>query len=149
MTHVESPDVASSVLRLLREAAWAPVAVVVLRIICNGVGLRHALDWAAHFLGGLAMAYFLYTAVCLFVSRLGALKSCTVYLLAFCGTCAVAVFWEIGEFAGDRLFGTQSQFTLAETMGDLMYGVLGAAVALAIMRLKPSLHRKSVLSHGE
>jgi hypothetical protein len=43
------------------------------------------------------------------------------------------VLWEIAEFAWDQLTGSRLQRDLQETMGDLIFAVLGAASALGLM----------------
>jgi len=47
-------------------------------------------------------------------------------------TTTVAVLWEFGEFIPDRIFGTNIQISLANTMQDLAMGMLGASVILAL-----------------
>jgi len=52
-------------------------------------------------------------------------------VLVFAVTCTAATFWEFGEFARDRLFDSNVQLSLANTMRDLLLGCLGALVFLA------------------
>jgi hypothetical protein len=50
-------------------------------------------------------------------------------LAIFCLNAAIAVVWEIVEFASDQLFGTFSQGAdLADTMMDLVYGLTGGLI---------------------
>lgn len=41
-----------------------------------------------------------------------------------------AVIWEFAEFVSDRYFGTGAQVSVADTMGDLLMGMLGAGVVM-------------------
>jgi hypothetical protein len=47
-------------------------------------------------------------------------------------TATAAVFWEFGEFVGDRLFYTNIQISLANTMQDQFLGVLGGMTVAVI-----------------
>lgn len=119
--------------RLLISAGWAPVCVVLLNAFVVRTAYRQDLNWLVHALGGAAMAYFLHRAAVLGERHLGQLRPPAQYLLAFGLTCAVAIAWECTEFA----FGYQDGLT--DTMGDLAFGTLGAALgllALASRRLR-------------
>jgi hypothetical protein len=119
--------------RLLASAGWAPAGVLLLNILVVRTAYRQDLNWLVHALGGAAMAYFLYRAAGLSERHLGWLSPLAQHLLAFGLTCAVAIAWECVEFA----FGYQDGLT--DTMGDLAFGMLGAALsllALASRRLR-------------
>ncbi|OGA30506.1 MAG: hypothetical protein A3I01_19815 [Betaproteobacteria bacterium RIFCSPLOWO2_02_FULL_65_24] len=119
--------------RLLREAAWPPVAVLVLFAILLETPDNLEPFWQLHFLGGAAMAFFFFQAVRIAAAWLGTLRPIGHYLLAFALACVVALIWEIGEFAADQLWGMLLQKNLEETMGDLVFAALGALSALVLL----------------
>jgi hypothetical protein len=53
-----------------------------------------------------------------------------VGLFALFFSCSCAAFWEIYEFSCDVLINAEMQGTKLNTMGDIIAGVLGAAVSL-------------------
>jgi hypothetical protein len=119
--------------RILRDAAWAPAAVLIFHQVAIRLHIRSRLDHLIHFLGGAAAAYFFYRAVKIAAPYLGKLQKLTRYLLAFTLTCTIAVFWELAEFASDKLRGTHIQQSISETLWDLISGVTGATVCLALI----------------
>lgn len=130
-----------AILTLLRTAAWAPIAVLVFHTILRHTAWRAELDWLMHFLGGVAAAYFLFHGIKAFAYLLGQLRLPAHYLLAYTSTCGVAVAWEIAEFMSDQFFGTHVQHSLTETMQDLIFGVVGAALSLGSIWLVSLLRR--------
>jgi hypothetical protein len=56
-----------------------------------------------------------------------------LFIIVLSLSCTVAVFWEFAEFLGEQLFGLPAQLNLSETMLDLIFGVLGAAMSLAVI----------------
>ena len=129
--------------QLMREAGWAPFAVLVFHAIVVRTPYRAALDNMNHFLGGAAIAFFLLHGMRLALPN--RLSSRTSNFFAFSLACTVAVFWEIAEFAGDQLFGKHVQISLPETMWDLIFGILGAAITLSLLailhKLRSGIHR--------
>jgi hypothetical protein len=119
--------------KLLRSAAWAPLAVLIFHAVAAHIGIRERLDWLMHLLGGIAAAFFFYQTFRLFSKLIDALPVFIVYLLSFSLTCAIAVFWEFGEFFSDQVWQTHAQQSLAETMQDLIFGVMGAMLFLAML----------------
>jgi hypothetical protein len=118
--------------RLAREAAWAPISVVILHAVAGAIfGHEPYVDTIMHFLGGVAMAYFIHRACELGPDVLGHVTLLGQTVLVFAVTCTAATFWEFGEFARDRLFDSNVQLSLANTMRDLLLGCLGALVFLA------------------
>lgn len=123
------------------EAAWAPLLVVVVHGVAivgwNAYGRFPALDGPMHFAGGVAIAYFFHRAERNAVrfglirpsDRLGHL------LRVGAATIAAAVAWEIAEFVLDRTLGTHTQPGTADTLGDLLLGMLGGAACLAVVVL--------------
>ena len=88
-----------------------------------------------HFSGGIAIAYFFYVASKLASHRVGKLTDMGRALFAFGMACAAAVLWEIGEFSSDIVFNTHVQINNANTMRDLILGVVGASLFLVFGQL--------------
>ena len=122
-----------SFVRLLREAAWAPIAVLILGAIIVRLPDARELYWPLHVFGGAALAFFFFQAIGIAAGSLGRLAPLGRYLMAFALACTVAVLWEIGEFIWDDIAGTQLQEGLADTMIDLICGLCGAGVALGLI----------------
>ena len=53
-------------------------------------------------------------------------------VLIFSLTATATVFWEFAEFIGDRLFYTNIQISLANTMQDQFFGILGGITVVFI-----------------
>ena len=131
--------------RVLRDAAWAPLAVLILHALLGSVlGHEPYVDPTMHFLGGAAAAFFVRHASRVAGRLLGGPTQYALDLLAFGSTCAIALFWEFGEFASDQYFGTHIQRSLENTMRDLVLGVSGAVVYLAAHRLIGSFQEHAV-----
>jgi hypothetical protein len=111
---------------------WAPLAVFVTHVflsrVLNAYVVWPATDIPLHFAGGLAMAFFL--SRCFQTLPREVLRSSRVVVLELILvgslTATAAVFWEFAEFSVDRVFGTNVQVGLANTMKDLALGVAGA-----------------------
>ncbi len=118
----------------LREAGWAPFLVFAVHAIALGAFDAYSrfarLDLLMHFIGGAVMAFFLHrTSInASLIGLFGPHHPITHRLLVFTATCAVALFWEFAEFIADQTLGTHSQAGLADTLGDLLFGVIGAGV---------------------
>ena len=86
------------------------------------------LDLLMHFIGGAVMAFFFHRSSinASLIGVIGPLHPITHRLLVFTTTCAVALFWEFAEFIADQTLGTHSQAGLEDTLGDLLFGVIGA-----------------------
>jgi hypothetical protein len=121
-------------LRLAREAAWAPLGVFALFALGLATGATQEFYWVLHALGGGAAAFFVYRAVDVFPAWLGRPNNLGKCLLALGLASSAALAWEFGEFVLDRLRGTSLQVDLADTMIDLMLAVLGAFLAVMVAR---------------
>ena len=119
----------------VRDAGWALVLVFLFRGLAIALGVRPQLDHPIHFSGGFAIAYFLYRAIRMASPFIGPLTPAARFCLAFSSACTAAVFWEFGEFASDLLIGTHIQYAVAETLWDLISGVLGAVASLSLIAL--------------
>lgn len=131
------------VVRLAREAAWAPLLVLAVYFVTSRLLHLFAaypdLDIPMHFAGGLAASFFIHRA-CRIGSRLGLLGArdpLTLGLLTFSLTCVSAIFWELAEFLSDRALHTHEQLGLDDTMLDLVFGMAGSLVFLALLPFIP------------
>jgi hypothetical protein len=128
-------------LGISRMAAWAPLFVLIGHSIFARIfGHEPYVDPVMHFSGGVAAAYFLRKLSALGPEALGVLTEDARDLLSFGLTCSAALFWEIIEFSSDKFLGTNVQTSNANTMRDLILGVVGALVFLIFRRL--SLRKK-------
>jgi hypothetical protein len=126
---------------------WPPMLVFMLHVclfrIWNAYILVPWIDIPMHFLGGLSMAYSL-SAVLTFLQERRAISRLDLgvqLLLVFTSVATIAVLWEFMEFSQDHLFNMNTQISLANTMQDLLMGMLGAAMLVGIKSIsmpKPS-----------
>ena len=120
----------------LRRAAWAPIAVLMLHVAavqCFDIYSRFPdFDMPMHFVGGVAIAHFFVACYRSASEReLLGQPAAVVFPPMILGlTCLAAVVWEFAEFAGDQMLGTHSQPSLADTMLDLLLGLLGGTVLI-------------------
>ena len=117
--------------RLLREALWAPAAIVAASLLLGRLPARVDLWWLVHVAGGAALAFCYLRAIGIARPWLGELRTAAKYLLAFALACTTALAWEIGEFIVDQIAGTGLQQGNFDTMSDLIFGTAGAAAYLA------------------
>lgn len=132
MAHIENnPSIESSVIRLVK-IIWPPIVVFLIhRVVLGGLNLYAAYPWIdmpMHFLGGLSIAYTV-AAGLTFLQELKILlplEKFVLLLLTLTTTVTTAVFWEFLELLSDQTFGTNIQISLANTMQDLFFGLMGA-----------------------
>jgi len=124
----------------VREAAWAPASVLVVHEVAARM-FKHEpyVDPVMHFLGGSAIAFFVYRACRIGGKFLGAPSRLVMDLLAFGLTNSVALVWEFAEFLSDRLWGTHTQTSVLNTVRDLFIGMMGAIVYLGAARVLASV----------
>ena len=122
-------------MRILGRVGWAPLSVVLLHWIASkAFGHEPWVDPIIHFLGGVSVAYAVLRSVPLATNLLGELRPLGRDLLAFSTASTAAVLWEVGEFASDALLRTHVQLGRLNTMRDLILGVAGGLVVVAIAR---------------
>lgn len=128
----------------LRRAAWAPLLVFAIHVVgLWGFDIYSRFpefDIPMHFAGGFVIAYFF--GVCYreasHRSLLGQ-PSAVVFPPMILGlTSLVAVVWEFAEFIADHQFGVHTQPSLADTLLDLLMGLLGGVVWIVWNRRRPS-----------
>jgi len=92
------------------------------------------IDIPMHFLGGLSMAYSLFAILSFLQERraISRLDLGVQLLLVFSSVVTIAVVWEFMEFSQDHLFNMNTQISLANTMQDLLMGMLGAAALIGL-----------------
>lgn len=119
-----------------RKAAWAPAAVFIAHDLgARAFGHEPVVDPIMHFLGGSAIAYFVYRVCRIGGLYLGAPSRFVIDLLAFGLTCAVALMWEFGEFLSRRFFGSHAHTSVGNTLRDLFLGMVGALASIGAVRL--------------
>jgi hypothetical protein len=126
--------------KFLIKPAWAPALVFAIHVIAYGVfhlyETHPLFDIPMHFLGGLAMAYFLDKALANASLLSGARPNQLIQsVLVFSSTCTVAVFWEFGEFALGWALSMDLQGDLADTLKDLFFGMAGSVFYIAAVSL--------------
>lgn len=87
------------------------------------------LDIPFHYIGGFSIAYTA-TRILSYLEKekmIPVLNTIVFLVLVFSLTATATVFWEFAEFIGDRLFNTNIQVSLANTMQDQFMGILGGA----------------------
>ena len=119
-------------------ASWAPVLVFGLHVIFSRVLGAYLvfphLDIPMHFFGGMAIIYFftyVFAAAAAF-GFLGSPNRMVLLLLSFLAACSSAVFWEFAELLSDCYLGTHALLGLNDTLSDMLLGIVGALVCLAV-----------------
>ena len=131
----------------VRNYGWFPLAVFLAHEFCSHVIDAYRrwppIDIPLHFLGGLAMAFFLAGVLRMLTAR--ALVRPPepllrlVLLFALVGT--ITVFWEFAEWISDHFFGTNCQMNdLNDTLLDQLMGLSGA-LAFLLPQLPAALRR--------
>jgi hypothetical protein len=93
------------------------------------------LDVPMHYVGAVVLAYVIHRGV-RHAGRRGhavPMHGWLHGLFVFALVCTTSMFWEIGEFASDRLLGTHAQLGLVDTMSDMMLDAIGAATFLLVL----------------
>ncbi len=140
----DADSIPNVVVRISREALWAPLAVVLLHSLAGGwLGHEPYVDPVMHFAGGVAAAFFFWRSAECCQRYLGNLSVIGLALLAFGLATFAAVAWESVEFLRDTYRGTSMQRGLANTMRDLFLGVSGAVLFVG-MNTQIKLRSRSV-----
>ena len=126
-------------LATLREAAWAPLSVVVfysLGLALHLFKMFPFIDMPTHFMGGVTITYFYRVAIRNSQKFLGDIPAPIQILLAFTATGTTTVLWEFYENLMDHFFGFQMVRGLEDTIVDLAMGLSGALVLSLFYRKK-------------
>jgi hypothetical protein len=121
------------IITTLREAAWAPLAVIgfyAIGLAFDWYDLFPPLDIPSHFLGGAAITYFYRSAIKNVQGIVGNIPALIQSLFAFTCTGTTIIVWEFYEIAADFLLGTQMVRGLEDTILDMFVGLMGALVLL-------------------
>lgn len=121
-----------------REAAWAPLLVLGLSFagahFFDAYTRFPSLDMPAHFLGGIAAAYFLWCALAHAQTAGYALKA-NPLAVVLAGTAAVAIMWEVlFELLADHFLKSAMQHGVRDTLADVFFGFAGACAYLVVRR---------------
>ena len=126
----------------LRRAAWAPVLVFTIHVVAilslDIYSRFPEFDIPMHFVGGVAIAYFFGQCYCM-AARFELLgqPSAVVFPPMILGlTSLAAVVWEFAEFVADRQLGMHTQPNLADTLLDVLMGLLGGGAWIAWNHLR-------------
>jgi hypothetical protein len=110
------------------------------------------MDIPFHYLGGLSITYSSAQILSyLEEENITARLNGVIFLVLILSlTATAAVFWEFAEFIGDRLFHTNIQVSLANTMQDQFLGVLGGMTIVFIYgnRFRRAGVSKSIPTRG-
>ena len=134
---MQNKQVVAWVIDTLRQAAWAPLGVLVFYLVARSLQLFEIfppLDIPTHFLGGVAITYF-YRAAIRNVQRLvGEIPFPIQVVLAFTSTGTTTIFWEFYEYIFDFLFDAHMVRGVTDTTVDFFVGLLGALVFSLLYR---------------
>src|SRR5262245_16808670 len=131
--YVDMDKLKKNIITICRRAAWAPLAVLIGHFVFAELfGHEPYVDPVMHFSGGLAAAFFFHIATREGKNIFGQLTKLGSDSMSFGLTCAVAVFWEFGEFCSDAFLGTNVQENNVNTMSDLVLGVAGAVFFIVV-----------------
>jgi hypothetical protein len=121
-------------------AGWAPLFVFFVHGTVSGwvvdiYATYPSFDIPMHLLGGFSIAYFLSFCVATVPEHvIASMSRPLVEAIAITSLTATAsVCWELAEFASDRILGTHLQLGLADTMWDIVFGIVGG-VAFVLVR---------------
>jgi hypothetical protein len=126
-----------AVRKVVLVGGWAPLVVFSTHVFLSR-GLNAYRHWPPtdipmHFAGGLAMAYFISRCFRELPREITRSHRVSILELLLIGslTTSAAVVWEFVEFTCDRIFESNVQVSLANTMQDMALGMAGAAVVVA------------------
>lgn len=135
----------------LRQALWAPGLVLMFwAIAAKGFDayIRHPnLDIPTHLFGGLASAYFFDVGIANLRESLGQIHVVFRLALSFSLVAVIAIWWELAEFLSDYFLGSHLNLGVADTLGDLFFGLAGAA-CFVVVRSMQGVLGKSASRHG-
>lgn len=146
--------VIASLVTLFRSAGWAPTLVFGIHVFIsrglNAYVLYPPLDIPMHFFGGVVIALFIWRCFAAISPAAIAppLRPALMALLVFSFSATATVFWEFAEFLSDRLFSTNAQVSLEDTLLDMALGLAGCLCWLGIAARRGTLAKYAPLSEG-
>ena len=125
-------------LHALRKAAWLPVLVFAIDQASRAFSVYQVLpnlDIPMHFVGGIAIGYFLHISISTAAQRglIRAPDRLTRSVLLVALVASTAVFWEFAEFAFAYSRGTHGHMGLPDTLLDLLLGIVGGGCLTAVL----------------
>jgi hypothetical protein len=121
----------------LRESAWAPLSVIgfyLLGLLFGWYDSYPPLDIPTHFFGGIAITYFFRSAIRNSQNLFGGIPFPVQVMFAFTCTGTTIILWEFYENILDFLFQAHNVLGLADTIKDMLMGLLGALVLTVFYR---------------
>jgi hypothetical protein len=134
---INNPALVNWILTTLREAAWAPLSVLIFYLIGRTLQLFDLFPWLdmpTHFIGGVAITYSYRSAIRNSQGIVGVIPASVQILLAFTCTGTTIILWEFYENLFDFFFGTHMVRGLEDTLLDMLLGLLGALVLTIFYR---------------
>lgn len=123
----------ATLLKAILKASWPVIAVLIFHQALIHSPYRVQLDFVMHSSGGVAISYFIYFMLDLAAPILGTLKQAGRYLFTFSMACTVGLFWEFAEMFSDYTRGTHIQYSLPETLHDLIADATGSFILLTLI----------------
>ncbi len=128
----------SWVLTSLRKAGWAPIAFFLLHlVIAEAFDAYESWPWLdipMHAFGGVAISYFFWTSITSSEAEavLGKLTLFGQFLFSLVASGSAAAIWELSEWSSDYLGWSNSQAGVADTMLDMLLGMIGGLAFLIL-----------------
>jgi hypothetical protein len=119
----------------IRKSAWAPLGVLALFVFGKAVGAYRMFSWLdvpTHILGGVAIAYFFYTAIVESQETVGEIPLPIQMVLTFTSTGTATVLWEFVELGLDLALGTRLNTNVPRTLLDLFSGLMGGLIFILL-----------------
>jgi hypothetical protein len=128
-------------IRSVRAAGWAPLAVFLLHAVLVATGAYRAypsIDIPMHVAGGIVIAYFFSRSLALAIESdlLGAPNRLAIAVLVLTSTCAAVIAWEFAEWTYDQFSMLRDARGYHDTLLDMALGVLGGAAFVAVSALR-------------
>jgi len=130
--------------------------VFALYLFMAGIYLEWYVDYSpyydkfSHFFGSITVALlsFVYVAIIEKYSKIkfGRINS-FIFIIIF--TMALGGLWEIMEFSTDIIFGTKNQYSLVDTMYDLIFDLIGGVVVAIISYINFDVMKKKIIMTQE
>jgi hypothetical protein len=124
--------------RLIARAGWAPILVFGLHIfLARATHVYQTYRWSdvpMHFLGGLAIAYFLSSCFSALPrdSISPGYRPAVQFVFVITATVTAGVLWEFAEYAADAIFSTRQLGDVFDTLQDLALGMSGGTTYMLI-----------------
>ena len=129
----DAESLSNVLIQIIKQALWAPLAVFIVHSMAGDIlGHEPYVDPVAHFLGGMAIAFFFWVSANCCRHYLGSLSLIAQALLVFGLTTFIAIAWELMEaflFATGEIYLQKWWATMPR---DLFLGISGAALLVGV-----------------